>query len=265
MLYYLFAFLAGVAAAALGGSALVWVYYIKNRKVKADSQESAHQLQELSMLTGTLAHEIKNPLSIIKVNLKLLGEDIDNHNVERMKRKISVVRKESERLEQILEGFLRFIGKPELQKVRVNLNDLIEEVIDFYSPQAWKNSVTIRYSPHNQEIICKLDEAMIKQVLLNLFINAQQAIEKAGEIMILTGIDKKYAQILINDTGKGIEREKIDKIFDAFYTSRTGGSGLGLATAKKIIEAHSGTISVSSELGKGSSFKIMLPLAGDMI
>jgi signal transduction histidine kinase len=106
---------------------------------------------------------------------------------------------------------------------------------------------------------------MIKQVLLNLLINAQQAMENGGEIMILTGIDENHAQIIVNDTGKGIEHEKIDKIFNAFYTSRTGGSGLGLATAKKIIEAHMGSISVSSEIGKGSSFKIILPLASDTV
>jgi signal transduction histidine kinase len=101
---------------------------------------------------------------------------------------------------------------------------------------------------------------MIKQVVLNLFINAQQAMPDGGELIIRTDVQDAYAVIEISDTGLGIEAEKLDKIFDAYYTTRSGGSGLGLPTARKIIEAHGGSIDVNSQPGKGTSFKIRLPV-----
>ena len=101
---------------------------------------------------------------------------------------------------------------------------------------------------------------MLKQVILNLFINAQQAMTNDGELMIRTNRQKKEAVIQINGTGRGIPPDQLPHIFDAYYSSRPRGSGLGLPTAKKIIEAHNGTIAVDSELGKGTSFTIKLPL-----
>ena len=104
---------------------------------------------------------------------------------------------------------------------------------------------------------------MLKQVILNLFINAQQAISpprRNGELMIRTARQKQYAVIQISDTGSGIAPDKLPHIFDAYYSSRPQGSGLGLPTAKKIVEAHNGTIEVDSEQTKGTSFTIKLPI-----
>jgi signal transduction histidine kinase len=101
---------------------------------------------------------------------------------------------------------------------------------------------------------------MLKQVILNLFINAQQAMGKNGELMIRTDRQKNDAVIQINDTGSGIVPDKLPHIFNAYYSSRPQGSGLGLPTAKKIVEAHNGTITVDSEPQKGTSFTIKLPL-----
>ena len=100
----------------------------------------------------------------------------------------------------------------------------------------------------------------MKQAILNLFINAQQAMSDGGELLIRTDRQKKDAVIQISDTGSGIAPDKLPYIFDVYYSSRPQGSGLGLPTAKKIVEAHKGAISVDSELGKGTSFTIELPL-----
>ena len=104
---------------------------------------------------------------------------------------------------------------------------------------------------------------MLKQVFLNLFINAQQAISDSGELMIRTARQKEYAVIQISDTGSGIAPDKLPHIFDAYYSSRPQGSGLGLPTAKKIVESHNGTIEVDSEQDKGTSFTIKLPIQVD--
>lgn len=258
----------GIAAFGAGVilASIVWAVIFKNRsgnetdKAESANSTTSRQLQELSKLTGSLAHEIKNPLSIIKVNLKLAGENLDDNEIDRVKRKITVVSKELERVEDILSNFLNFLGESELNLATVDVNELIDELVDFYSAQAWKNNIKLRFMAHSEKLTAKVDPSKIKQVVLNLFINAQQAMEDGGELMILTAKQDNFARITINDTGKGIEPEKIDKIFNAFYTSRNGGTGLGLATAKKVILEHNGKIFVESEPGKGSSFIILLPL-----
>lgn len=244
-------------------------------EIQANGNQHLQELEELSKLTGVLAHEIKNPLSTIKVNLKLIKEELASSNfvefsrtdadggsqrLARALRKIAVIQKEADRLEQILDSFLRYIRRTELQMATVDINELVSDMVDFYSPQAHSHSITIRQSFHNKPLICKVDADMLKQTLLNLFINAQQAISGSGELIIRTGRQNEEAVIQVSDTGSGIAPEKIPHIFDAYYSLRPQGSGLGLPTAKKIVEAHNGTIAVNSELGKGTSFTIKLPL-----
>jgi len=240
-----------------------------------EKNKNGYLLEELGKLTGELAHEIKNPLSTIKINLKLVSEELEdsisaesrkagiekqNHSFTRALRKIAVIQKETERLEQILDDFLRYVNKTELNLASTDINELVGDMIDFYSPQAHSHSITMRQALCNQPIICRVDTDMLKQVILNLFINAQQAMSEGGELMIRTDKQKEDAIIQINDTGSGIVPDKLPYIFDVYYSSRPHGSGLGLPTAKKIIEAHNGTISVDSEPDKGTSFTIKLPM-----
>ena len=232
-------------------------------------------LEELGKLTGELAHEIKNPLSSIKINLKLIREDLEaaksaqagqtgqgqgGQSFTRALRKIAVIEKETDRLEQILTGFLRYVDRTKLQLACIDLNELIGDMVDFYSPQAHSHSITLRQGLHNKPLICKVDADMLKQVILNLFINARQAMSGGGELIIRTDKQEKDAIIQISDTGNGIAPDKLPKIFDAYYSTQPQGSGLGLPTARKIVEAHNGTISVNSEPGKGTSFTIRLPI-----
>ena len=242
---------------------------------KGDENNHLAQLEELSKLTGGLAHEIKNPLSTVKINLKLAREELEDSvrtesvkdaadknatMLKRVTRKLAVVQRETDRVEQILDSFLRYVGRTELQLASIDINELVSDMIDFYSPQAHSRSVTIHQGLHHEPLVCKIDPDMIKQVILNLFINAQQAMSSGGDLMIRTEKQQKDAIIQISDTGSGIPPDKLTHIFEAYYTSRPQGSGLGLPTAKKIIEAHKGSISVNSEPGKGTSFQIRLPL-----
>ncbi len=250
--------LALVAAVAV--FAIYRRFFIKRASMEGDVRQK--QLEELSKLTGGLAHEIKNPLSTIKVNLQLISENLDagDPDSSRLLRKIQILQKETDRLTLILDGFLRYIGKAELHLKASDINTLTSDVVDFYTPQARANDVTLRLGLCNGPLICNIDQDMIKQVMLNLFINAQQAIPQAGEIIVRTERRQHEAVITVSDTGKGIEADKFDKIFEAYYTSRPGGSGLGLPTAKKIVEAHNGNIAVDSQPGRGTSFTITLPL-----
>lgn len=259
------------------GLLTVAVLLLRKRIAGTKGDESNHlaQLEELSKLTGGLAHEIKNPLSTVKINLNLVREELEDSvraesgkiaadkNGARLKRairKLAVVQKETDRVEQILDSFLRYVDRTELQLASIDINELVSDMIDFYSAQAHSRSVTIHQGLHNEPLICKIDADMLKQVILNLFINAQQAMSSGGDLMIRTDRQEKDALIQISDTGSGITPDKLPHIFDAYYSSRPQGSGLGLPTAKKIIEAHKGSISVNSEPGKGTSFEIRLPI-----
>jgi len=269
-------FIAGFVVALLAVVPIV-VFFLRKKVSRIRRNQNGHleQLEELSKLTGGLAHEIKNPLSIIKVNLKLIGEELagsgsaestpaaandSGRSSARALRKISVIQKETDRLDQILDGFLRYAGRTQLQLANVDINELISDMVDFYSPQARSHSITVRQGLHNGPLICRVDADMVKQAILNLFINARQAMSDGGELMIRTDRQNKDAVIRISDTGTGIAPEKLPYIFDAYYSSRPQGSGLGLPTARKIIEAHNGTLAVESDLGKGTSFTIKFPL-----
>ena len=244
-------------------------------EVPEGGDEHHGPLEELSRLTGELAHEIKNPLSTVKINLNLVREELedlgpagagktgtqsDGERFTRALRKIAVIQKETGRLEQILDGFLRYVDRTELQLASTDINELVGDMIDFYSPQAYSHSVTLRQGLHEEPLICKVDAAMLKQVILNLFINAQQAMSDGGELMVRTDRQEDDAVIRISDTGTGISPDRLPNIFNAYYSSRPHGSGLGLPTAKKIVEAHNGSITVDSEPGKGTSFMIKLPI-----
>ena len=268
-------FIWGLVLALLAVVPVVALFLHKKKLSQTQINNNGHLLEELSKLTGELAHEIKNPLSTIKINLKLVNEELqrsasaefgesgtekDHRRFARALRKIAVIQKETDRLEQILDGFLRYVDRTELQLASADINELIGDMVDFYSPQAHSHSITIRQGLHKKPLICKVDTDMLKQVILNLFLNAQQAMSGGGELMVKTDKQEKDAVIQISDTGSGIDPDKLPNIFDAYYSSRPEGSGLGLSTARKIVEAHNGTISVDSEPGKGALFTIKLPL-----
>jgi signal transduction histidine kinase len=244
---------------------------VHNQDSSSKPNLSSRQVEELARLTGELAHEIKNPLSTIKLNLKLIEEELScvdsdagagesQQRLGRARRKLAVIQQETERLEKILEGFLKYIGRTELNLARTDINELVGEVVDFYFPQAHSHSITLRQALYETPLICKVDAAVLKQVVLNLFINAQQAIGRDGELMVRTAKAGPNARIVVSDTGPGIPPDKLPRLFQPFFSSRPDGTGLGLATAKRIVEAHGGKITVASEPGKGTAFTIELPL-----
>jgi signal transduction histidine kinase len=133
-------------------------------------------------------------------------------------------------------------------------------MVDFYSAQARSAKLTLRYQLHPAPLICDLDMDLIKQALLNIFINAQQAMPDGGELMIRTSMDEDSALIDITDTGPGISEADRQKMFEVSFSTKQGGSGLGLLTTKRIIQAHQGSIEVQTTPGRGTNFRISLPL-----
>jgi len=230
----------------------------------AERQRLLEQYAEIATLAGGLAHEIKNPLSTILLSLELLQEDIESSGAptsHRMLRKVETVQRECQHLQSILEDFLQFARVGELELQKADLNEVVGEFIEFYKAEAAGHDIEI--SPHFQNDLpaVRLDRALFRQVLMNFALNAQQAMPEGGLLELqTTAVDGEVLLDLI-DNGSGMNPETVAKMFQVFFSTKPGGSGLGLPTARKIIEAHGGRIAVDSEPGRGTRFTIALPAA----
>ena len=259
--------LAGVGVGALLGVVVTLLRAGRNRTRLQQRQQCAQDdlVAQLGRLAGGLAHEIKNPLSTINVNLKLLSEDLLRHDDEdhrRLLRRLETVQGESDRLRATMDDFLRFAGKYELDLQPTDLRELAGELVEFFSPQAQSSGVVFRHTPAPQPVICLIDAKIFKQALLNLLINANEAMASGGELLVKVSAAAGRAVLEVIDTGPGLAPEQMSRIFDLYYSTKAGGSGLGLPTAQRIVNEHGGTIRVESEPGKGTRFIIELPLAG---
>jgi signal transduction histidine kinase len=254
--------LAGWLSSLLVASAM-GAYFYRRFVLLERRARRAEQLAELGTLTGGLAHEIKNPLSTVQLNLQLLQEDLDPQNpaYARVVNRLATVKNETTRLREILDDFLRYAGRIELDRKPTELNGLVEELVDFFAPQAQVHRVQIRFKRSPKPIEAFIDAKLVKQCVLNLMINAVQAMPDGGELILsLTTNALRQAVIDVIDTGGGIDSEKAKRIFDAYYTTKRGGTGLGLAMARRIATEHGGDLTVKSEVGKGSDFTLALPL-----
>ncbi len=223
----------------------------------------AERLAELGTLTGGLAHEIKNPLSTVQLNLQLLQEDLtpDDPAYGRLVNRLNTVQREAARLKDILDDFLRYAGKLELERKPTDLNALLEELVDFFMPQAQLQRVQLRLKCHDGRLVAQVDPRLVKQAVLNLMLNGLQAMgDGGGELILVVSRAGREAVIDVVDTGRGIAPEAASKIFQAYYSTRKGGTGLGLAMTRRIAEEHGGRLTVRSEPGKGSDFALHLPL-----
>jgi len=246
----------GLAISAYGGRLLY-------RRLLAAREQArqAERLAELGTLTGGLAHEIKNPLSTVLLNLQLLQEDLgaDRTTSPRAISRLSTITREAARLRDILDDFLRYAGRIELQREPVDLHQLLDELVDFLAPQAQLSRIQLRQPPCDDKIIANVDPRLIKQAALNLMLNAMQAMPNGGELIVGAQKLDGFAAMTFTDTGPGISADDQAKIFQAYYSKRKGGTGLGLAMTKRIIEEHGGSVELGSEVGKGTSFKLLLP------
>lgn len=267
--------------AAGGASALLLTASLITRRLvrlRAAEQRALRQerLAELGALTGGLAHEIKNPLSTIGLNVQLASEAISDSQLPEddkatLVRRVETVSREATRLANILNDFLRFAGRIKLAPIESDAREVVEELVDFYRPQCELHRVVLRADLPAEPARARFDPALLKQALLNLLINATQAMSgppaAAGdaptrELLVRIGVLPDELVIHVIDTGPGIPADKHAEIFRPYVTGRKGGSGLGLAVTRRIVEEHGGRIDLYSEPGKGSDFVIRLPIEG---
>ncbi len=229
----------------------------------ANAEKRSHFV-ELSRIVSGLAHEIKNPLSTINLNLKLLAEDLSRYDDEehaRINKRLRTVQGEADRVRLILDDFLKCAGTYEVHPEETDLGKAVEEMYDFFFPQAESNGVLLRIALPEEPVMCRIDGKLIKQAILNLMLNATQAMTGGGELLLKLAPGEREAVLEVIDTGPGIAPDQLDTIFQPYVSTKTGGTGLGLPIARRIVRDHGGTIDVESEDGKGTRFTIRLPVA----
>lgn len=217
------------------------------------------------MLSGQLAHEIKNPLSTISLNIEMLYEDFSDPETPRERRaldRIARVQRECRRLQGLLDDFLNFARAQPREMKEHDLNELLEELLEFYRPQALERRIEVVPLLDRNLPSVRMDREQIRAAVLNLILNAQQAMPDGGRLEIRTRATASGLALDLIDTGVGMPEKTRSRIFDTFFSTKQGGTGLGLPTARKIIEAHGGAVSVQSEPGQGTQFTIELPVSG---
>ena len=226
----------------------------------------SERMAEVGAMTGGLAHEIRNPLSTVGLNAALLREMIEDAGMEpdlkhRALKRLDALGRETDRLRDILEDFLQYAGRMNLSATPVDMVELLQELDDFFHPQCDQANVRCELKIPSEPVTVSADASLLKQALLNLMLNAVQVLEgKEGANLRLTLTTQDgFVKIQVRDNGPGIEQERLETIFRPYWSSRAGGTGLGLPVTRRIVEAHHGEISVQSTPGEGTCFEIVLP------
>lgn len=230
----------------------------------ADRDYWKNRYQELAELAGSLAHEIKNPLSVIRMNVELLAEDLaelppEDPKTKRTVRKAQIVQGQCSRLENLLNDFLKFSRVRPLELSPGNLNDPIRRALEAFEVQAEAQGVeVVKYFDRDLPGML-LDAESLEAAVMNLVKNSLEAMPTGGQLIARTRDTRNGVAFDLIDNGSGMDDQTAMQMFQAFYSTKDQGTGLGLPIARKIVEAHGGRIAVHSAPGIGTKFTLEFP------
>lgn len=232
------------------------------RKINEQLVRSA-KMATLGQLSASIAHEIRNPLTSIKMRLYSLGEELKSNSVT--KDDMNVIDEEISRMEKTVKNFLDFARPPELNLQKCDINQIIEGTVGLLLPKANSQNIQIKKTLKAPVSEIEIDKEQIRQVFLNVMLNAIEAMPNGGALEITTDkqTDKESKDILeikVKDTGSGISSDLKRRLFEPFFTTKSEGTGLGLFIASRIIQMHKGAIGVESQPGKGTTVIVRLPI-----
>ena len=243
--------------------ALVRFTDLESRERITTQLQVSERLAQLSHITKGVAHEVKNPLNSMRLWLENLKESLPEGDGMPQKA-VRVLDSEIDRLDTVVKRFLDFTRPPEMHQEETNLKDLLEEVLAVGKPQMDRASVKVETHFADDVPHVLADRELLKQALMNLFLNAIEAMPGGGRLSVSLERRADMADIEIKDTGRGIAPENTQRVFQLFFTTRPGGSGIGLASAFRTVQLLNGSIDFKSEVGRGTTFRIELPLAHQM-
>jgi len=232
----------------------------QRRKIEERIKE-IDRLSSLGEIAAGLAHEIRNPLTGIKTSIEVLENRINDKSSNQL---CANVVSEINRMNTLISDILNFSNPKNPQLKLIDVKNIIEETLMLMEEQFKNNNIQIKKKYGQEKLYAKIDPEKLKQILINLYMNAINAISKKGKIEIfLRVINENKIKISIKDDGKGIKDEDISKIFDPFFTTSAKGTGLGLAVVKRLVLENKGEIDIKSVVGEGTNVEIILPKKGD--
>jgi signal transduction histidine kinase len=222
--------------------------------------QTADRLSAISRISSGVAHEVKNPLNAILMHVELARMKLARQDTD-VSPQMEIISREILRLDRVVKTFLDFTRPVELHPVEVPLDSFVREIVDLAAPQAEAAGIHVSVGADADAAHIRVDEDLMKQAILNVVVNAIQAMPRGGELRIECALREEEGEIRISDTGVGIPPELRDKIFRLYYTTKPEGSGIGLAMTFRIVQLHDGSIDFTSEPGKGTTFVLRLPVS----
>jgi PAS domain S-box-containing protein len=225
-----------------------------------DEIELSRRLSAIGRLTSGVAHEVKNPINAIVVHLEVLRQKLKEIDPD-TRRHMDVIGSEIQRLDRVVETLVDFSRPVDLRLADMDLRKLVDDVVQLASPAAEQHQVRIERQTSQEPMPVRIDADLVKQAVLNIVINGVQAMSNGGDLSIVTRREGENALITIRDHGPGIAPDIRDKVFNLYFTTKKGGSGIGLAMAYRVVQLHHGSLEFTSIPEHGTTFYLRFPLA----
>jgi two-component system, sporulation sensor kinase E len=270
---------------AIGSSGVALILHdATEARQKTFEAIESERIQALTLLAASVAHEIGNPLNALHIHLQLMERELKKfksrpplrkskgrsqefdmepdatESARKLEQYLAVAKGEIDRLDYIVTQFLHAIRPTPPQLKPASLNESVEKVLELLRPELENRGLTVQTKLDSHMPLASIDSTQIQQVLVNLVKNAMQAMTRDGTLTLQTGEGSDGVWVSVADTGGGIPQEQINRIFEPFYTTKKKGTGLGLMIVQRIVRAHGGRIDLESHVGRGTNFRIWLPL-----
>src|SRR6202171_66409 len=243
------------------GHAIILRDITESRRSTEKTIES-ERFKALTLLAAGVAHEIGNPLNSLHIHLQLMERkvsEIEGETGQELRHSIEVARAEIGRLDTIVTQFLRAIRPSKPQLHPENINTIVGEAVRFFAPEIQDRDIVVEQELRSDLPLLELDRDQIKQAVFNVIKNSFEAVKRHGVLRIRTDRDDTHVIISFTDTGGGISAENLSRIFEAYFTTKAAGTGLGLFIVRRIVREHGGELSIESSEGKGVTLTIRLP------